>query len=71
MTLADCTYPGKREGIIECQELHVKQETRVFTDKMFIDNVENNQMLGSNPPNVYLFKVNNKNTRKRCEICSK
>ena len=21
--------------------------------------------------NIYLFKVNNKNTRKRCEICSK
>ena len=24
-----------------------------------------------NPANVYLSKVNNKNTRKRCEICSK
>ena len=23
------------------------------------------------PANIYLFKVNNKNTRKRCEICSK
>ena len=23
------------------------------------------------PPNIYLFKVNNKNTRKSCEICSK
>ena len=23
------------------------------------------------PPNIYLFKVSNKNTRKRCEICSK
>ena len=22
------------------------------------------------PANIYLFKVNNKNTRKRCEICS-
>ena len=21
-------------------------------------------------PNIYLFKVNNRNTRKRCEICS-
>ena len=21
--------------------------------------------------NIYLFKVNNRNTRKRCEICSK
>ena len=23
------------------------------------------------PANIYLFKVNNKNTRKRCQICSK
>ena len=23
------------------------------------------------PANIYLFKVNNKNNRKRCEICSK
>ena len=22
------------------------------------------------PANIYLFQVNNKNTRKRCEICS-
>ena len=22
------------------------------------------------PANIYLFKVNNKNTRKRCEICA-
>ena len=26
---------------------------------------------GHCPANIYLFKVNNKNTRKRCEICSK
>ena len=25
----------------------------------------------SNPDNIYLFKVNNRNTRKRCEICSR
>ena len=25
----------------------------------------------NNRANIYLFKVNNKNTRKRCEICSK
>ena len=23
-----------------------------------------------NPTNIYLFKVNNRKTRKRCEICS-
>ena len=27
--------------------------------------------MNDRPPNTYLFKVNNKNTRKRCEICSK
>ena len=26
---------------------------------------------GSSPRNVYLLKVKNRNTRKRCEICSK
>ena len=28
-------------------------------------------IISSNPANIYLFKVNNKNTRKRCEINSK
>ena len=23
------------------------------------------------PANIYLYKINNRNTRKRCEICSK
>ena len=27
--------------------------------------------LDVNPANIYLFKVNNRNTRKMCEICSK
>ena len=28
-------------------------------------------LVPSNPPNIYLFKVNNRNTRKGCEIWSK
>ena len=28
-------------------------------------------IVGNNPANIYLFKVKYKNTRKRCEICSK
>ena len=28
-------------------------------------------MILSHPANIYLFKVNNRNTRKRCETCSK
>ena len=27
-------------------------------------------VLNSNLPNIYLFKANNRNIRKRCEICS-
>ena len=27
--------------------------------------------LGPNPVGIYLLKVNNRNTRTRCEICSK
>ena len=30
-------------------------------------NIKNNNL----PANIYLFKVNNTNTRKRCKICSK
>ena len=29
------------------------------------------QTIGPDPANIYLFKVNNRNTRRRCEICSK
>ena len=29
------------------------------------------ELYAINPVNIYLFKVNNRNTRKRCEICSK
>ena len=28
-------------------------------------------LVRSIPPDIYLFKVNNRNTRARCEICSK
>ena len=34
------------------------------------DNIERNYF-DYYPANVYLFKVNNRNTRNRCEICSK
>ena len=32
---------------------------------------ENDFVLNSHPAGIYLFKVNNRNTRTRCEICSK
>ena len=30
-----------------------------------------NIYLHNHLPNIYVFKVNNKNTRKRCDVCSK
>ena len=30
-----------------------------------------NQRKEGNSADIYLFKVNNRNTRKRCEVCSK
>ena len=53
---------------------------RIFLDKhKFIENLNLNQKTEkmvsiedhSIPANIYLFKVNNRNTRKRCEIFSK
>ena len=32
---------------------------------------DNHNFCNHRPANIYLFKVNNRNTRKRCEICSK
>ena len=36
----------------------------------YIDNVGSVNLSGNVLPNIYLFKVNNRNTRRRCEICS-
>ena len=47
---------GKRSG--------KRQEERLLNE-MFVFRFE------SYPANIYLFKVNYKNTRKKCEICSK
>ena len=37
-----------------------------FRDPLFASTV-----IGRNPTNIYLFRVSNRNNRKRCEICSK
>ena len=39
--------------------------------KITPDSCRNLQTMLDFPANIYLFKVNNRNTRKRCEICSK
>ena len=33
--------------------------------------IENDRLYQTFPANIYVLKVNNRNTRKRCEICSK
>ena len=41
-------------------------------DKMSLTHFKPFQfMLIEAPPNIYLVKLNNRNIRKRCEICSK
>ena len=40
-----------------------------MTNKNSKKDVESNEIL--NPVGIYLLKVNNRNTRTRCEICSK
>ena len=37
----------------------------------YFNTVKNLILTRINPANIYLFKVNNRNTRTRCEICSK
>ena len=49
-------------------------ELRDTAKKTFEDNfIKPRQFCSKNskqiPANIYLFKINNKNTRKRCEIC--
>ena len=43
--------------------------TVMILKNIFIQLFQNGKQ--SNPANIYLFKVKNVNTRKRCEICSK
>ena len=46
-----------------------------ISNRQKIEVIESNQTLAeflkSNPANIYLFKINNRNTRKRCEIRSR
>ena len=36
-----------------------------------LDFCESSEQFSHNPAGIYLLKVNNKNTRTRCELCSK
>ena len=46
-----------------------KGGTKLYIIKLY--KVITNEVIVNNQANIYLFKVNNKNTKKRCEICSK
>ena len=47
-----------------------KQFLRVFQNKIIM-NKKSRCLMSSCPANIYLFKVNNRNTRKGYETCSK
>ena len=47
---------------------------QIMEENLFKDNIigpMDNKNISLYPANTYLFQVSNKNTRKRCEICSK
>ena len=54
----------------KCQVLTIQGTTSADIFERILINISLEQFhftLG----NIYLFKINNRNTRKRCEICSK
>ena len=48
-----------------------KETTDDFLCERLLKLVKIEQNTSYNPANIYLFKINNRNTRKRSEICSK
>ena len=62
--------PDKETNIkIRFNHLHY-QEQRIISNN-FQSTFNRLTLPRSNLANIYLFNVNNRNTRKRCEICSK
>ena len=49
---------------------YVLYETRTKFPKIYINENKNISVINS-PAGIYLLKVKNRNTRTRCEICSK
>ena len=71
----DCSYFINRfnwlSGINKSAWMILHQKT-MFSKALYYEDLSNNSLhLILNPASVYLFKVNNRSTRKRCEICSK
>ena len=44
---------------------------RRYRNGKLAQNESRRVMSSTNPANIYMFKISNRNTRKRCEICSK
>ena len=62
--------PFEAESIWGSKVLHFTRNRGVYTSSQMFDRVLNTP-LRNFLTNIYLFKVNNRNTGKRCEICSK
>ena len=62
-----CNMPKLFEGLKTWLEVGLPSNNTL----RYINVNEINQNLGYRPAGIYLLKVNNRNTRTRCEICSK
>ena len=69
---------GENIGILPLMDQKIKPSAKTSGRSFSILSSSNNKHLleikgnlKANPANIYLFKVNNRNTRKRCEIRSK
>ena len=45
-------------------------DTEVYSNPVYKNQVSYLTLFRALPANMFLFKVNNRNTKKRCEICS-
>ena len=56
------------DPLIKCAVHLVKTYTQFVFLQSFCKSIT---LINNYPPNIYLFKVNNRNSSKRSEICSK
>ena len=61
------------QSIYQCFQLKIKTKDYTFLDEFINDICSLLKEVSSNmnPVGIYMLKLNNKNTRTRCEICSK
>ena len=55
----------------DCFGLFLRSQKSLFSPTLYRGLFSNRIMNGSHPVGIYLLKVNNRNTRTRCEMCSK